>query len=289
MAIYQLDRRKLTKEEESAIEGIVRKVEKIMQSGEVKNPFTAFDFDNTLVKNDIGEAVFHYMAERDLFRDHNLLGRFAENPETRSFLEKAASAPCYGGMVFSVFQQLLQADKEPVAAELLVQSLSKYKRSEVEGLVQLTLKSEGQELGKRNLYGFEVAKGIQLNPATIDLRERLTRDLGIYNWIISASPLVVVRHMVNTYLDSLTTGIVATQTRADYDRVFSRDIVEPFPAWEGKLGCIQHHIHPTEKPILGIGDSKNDKAMIEYSLVPVVVNRKPDFVKYAREKGMDVL
>jgi len=37
--------------------------------------FAAFDFDNTCIYNDIGEAVFVYQCENGLLRNRYLLGR----------------------------------------------------------------------------------------------------------------------------------------------------------------------------------------------------------------------
>ena len=72
------------------------------------------------------------------------------------------------------------------------------------------------------------------------------------------------------------------------DGVFQDKVIEPIPAEEGKITCVQKYIHDYQ-PILGIGDTMNDFNMLTYVQVKAVINRGNQLTDIARENGWYII
>ncbi|HEY5714035.1 MAG TPA: hypothetical protein VIT68_01660, partial [Candidatus Gracilibacteria bacterium] len=63
------------------------------------------------------------------------------------------------------------------------------------------------------------------------------------------------------------------------------EYAEPNPMFGGKVKVIQHYIHPTQRPILAVGDSVGDEKMLEYSETKVVIDHQNAVSRRAKKEG----
>ena len=84
-------------------------------------------------------------------------------------------------------------------------------------------------------------------------------------------------------------NLIGVRTCMDERATTRPELKEPVPIFEGKVECIKQFIHPTERPILGIGDSMNDCPMLEYSHLRAVVDRGNELAAKAKTNTWCIL
>src|SRR3989344_2215327 len=115
---------------------LVRKAIEERFDGTNENPFAVFDFDNTCIINDIGEATFAYLCGHELLRDRNLLG---EKDESDTYNER----------VFHTYHGLLKEGKVKAAYMLCTMVFSGFTPGEAEALALAAITEEGRRIGSK--------------------------------------------------------------------------------------------------------------------------------------------
>ena len=228
------------------------------------NGFAVFDFDNTCIINDITEATLHYLSANNLFKDKNLLNYKPEN---------------YSKDVFENYFKLLDDGKTREAYEFICKILSGFSVGEINQLVNDVLKSEGEKITTKIVWGREVAKGINLRKEAIDLMKFLKKN-EIDVWVVSSSPSALLYPALANF--NVEANVIGTNNTIK-NGFIQNTLESPLPMFEGKVECIKGLIS-SEPPIFGIGDSMNDLQMLEYCDIKAVVDRQNDLTRKAEQE-----
>lgn len=214
--------------------------------------FAVFDFDNTCIANDIGEAVLSYMARNDF-------------PDMRDDFER--------------YHALLDNGDVRGAYEFGAAALRGLSINEIDDLVRKTIEFEGRAIGEEKLFGWNVARGIAPRPKVLELIDFLQAN-GVEVWIVSASPELLVRSAMKNF--GIKAKLIGVRNVIHEGKV-TAEIEKPMPIIEDKVNCIKKFIHPIRQPLVGVGDSMNDLPMLEYSQIKAVVDRGNELAKRARD------
>ena len=238
-------------------------------AGKNTRPFAVFDFDNTCIANDIAEATLNHMARHALFNDPTIV----PGPEQN---EPQALAKT----IFQHYYRLLEAGNVLGAYEFGAKTLSGLNVLEIEALIRDVIESEGVMIGRSELFGAKIAKGLATRPAVIGLISDLQKQ-GVEIWIVSASPRLLVAEAMKHF------GIMANLIGVRHvikDGSITSELEYPLSVMGGKVDCIKLFIDPTVRPLIGVGDSGNDLPMLEYSIIKAVVNRGNSLSKKAEDE-----
>lgn len=235
-----------------------------------EKPFAVFDFDNTCIVNDIGEAVFAHLCRNKLLKDRAIL---------------PSGDGEYHERVFKHYYALLEEGDIVTAYLLAAQVLSGFTLEEIGSLVSETLVSEGTEIQKTELFGIAITKGIRVRPEIPEMFDFLQEN-GIAIWVVSASPEATVRAAMQYF--NLPGTAIGLRNETD-GAVLTADIKTPYSISDGKIDCIQTSIDPVQRPVFAIGDSMNDFPMLEYSRSRAVVDRKNELSRIAAARGWPAL
>ena len=234
-------------------------------------PYAVFDFDNTCIMNDVGEASFAYLCEHNLFK-HKL-----------ATIESLRGDTPYNEFIFTHYYQLLEEDKVAEAYALCVQVWAGFTANEVAEITAKIIAQEGTEPTTRTLFGIEIAQGLHTKPPVYELLEYL-HEANIRICVVSASAEPAVRAAVAHFLPTIPCEVVGLATIQDEHGVYTDEVREPRSTYEGKVACIKKFIEPTERPILAAGDSLNDEAMVRYASIGVIAKENS---KLATVEGAD--
>jgi HAD superfamily phosphoserine phosphatase-like hydrolase len=241
-------------------------------SGVDAKPFAVFDFDNTCIVNDIGEATFAYICGHELLRDRTLLGGKDESGN-------------YHERVFRTYHALLEEGKTKAAYMLCAKIFSGFTPGEAEATALAAIQEEGKKIGSKMLYDIHIERGLVRNEKAMALMEHL-RAHGVNIWVVSASPEPSVRAAMRHF--GIEAELIGVRS-ALRGGVFASELEQPMPIMEGKVDCIEKYIDAEHIPLLGIGDSMNDLPMLELSNIKVVVYRGNELSRVARERGWYVI
>ena len=240
---------------------------KIPEAG--NQPFAVFDFDNTCIINDIGEAVFAYLCRNKLLKNSDLL---------------AGDAPVdgeYSERVFRHYYNLLEQGKTREAYIFCAQVLAGFTPAEAESLVRTVIESEVKNLSTTELYGISIAHGLVVRHQVLQLIDFLeSKNVSI--WIVSASSEIAVRAAMKHF--RIPGNLIGLKNKIQ-DGVFTSALEPPLSILEEKVTCIKTIIDRNNPPLLAAGDSPNDLAMLELAMIKVVIDRGNSLVKKARSRG----
>jgi len=214
--------------------------------------YAVVDFDNNAIVHDCAEALFNQMA---------LHGDLSSKD-------------------FKRYYELLDAGNLEAAYLFCARTLRGLSPAEVHALVLRALADEGLEIGATELFGRTIAKGIAPRESVVTMSHRL-QSCGIEVWIVSASSGLVVRSTMS-YFDIEATGVIGIRNGINAG-ILTGEILKPFSIGMGKVACIRKFIHPTVRPLLGIGDSMGDYPMLQYSRLRAVINHGNPLTKIAME------
>lgn len=235
-------------------------------------PFAVFDFDNTCIINDIGEATFAYLCGHGLLRDRKLLGEEDNSPE-------------YHARVFRTYHGLLEQKKHRAAYMLCARTFSGFTPGEAEAAALAAITEEGVRIGSKIVYDVHIERGLAPKRKTLELMEFL-RKKGVRIWIVSASAEPAVRAAARHFgVEAEVLGVRCARK----DNMFTSELEEPIPMFEGKAKCIRTYIDSTRAPLLAVGDSMNDLPMLEAAHIQVAVDRKNELTHLAHTQGWFVL
>ena len=234
-------------------------------------PFAIFDFDNTCIVNDVGEAVFSYMCRNKLLRDTNLIGAYEGD---------------YHEAVFKKYHELYGGGKIKEAYALNAAMFSGFTPQEAEEIARVGIEAEGSEIGEAELYGSKIAHGLALRPQVMELM-RLLQLNGVRIWVVSASAEIVVKVALK-HFDIAVEDLIGVRAVIE-EGIITRELESPMPIIEGKVDCMRKYIDPTQAPLLVIDDSTTGLPILETADIKVVVNRNNALTKEAEKRGWYLL
>jgi phosphoserine phosphatase len=239
-----------------------------------KPPVAVFDCDGTIIKGDIGEAMFYYQIEHFLLRvnpaniwlDHpkreeldNLYTQLATlSPERRTHDRRFVSLAEM--MLEWYFDQLIEGKTEKACSDI-VRLFAKFSEHEVMNIAAATFNEEMSSPPSFRKFGKHSApKGIRYIKESVELLKRL-QQFGFDIWAISGSnkwsvqpvfePLGIPRdHIIGIDLQ------LASNT-------FSAKVQPPVPVLEGKVAALQ--AVTDDPPVLVVSDSMYDVPLFEYA------------------------
>jgi phosphoserine phosphatase len=250
---------------QNKLEPIYKNVAGLIKKSE--QPFFAvFDFDNTCIVNDIGEATLAYMARNNLFKDKNLLKGKFEN---------------YSKAVFENYYKLLDNGRIEEAYQFASKILSGFSVDDISSLANKVIEFEGKNIGTAELFGRKIAKGIKPRSQTIELINFL-KDNKVAVWIVSASLEILVRQALKHF--DIEANLIGVRNIVIEGKTTS-ELKKPLSIIGGKVGCIKKFINKERKPLLGAGDSINDLPMLEYCEIKAVVDRQNELSEKAKQNN----
>ena len=251
-----------------SLEAIQQKLQKTAQGS-----FAVFDFDNTLIISDTGEAVLMYLARNGLFKDTQLLpGEFA-------------NAKSYGQAVFSHYHDLLDKNEIWQAYQFCTKVLSGFTPAQVGEITRQTLEFEGTQITEEELFGRKIHRGIMPRQNATELLKMAANE-GITNWVVTSSPQLAVKAAMDYF--GIKANIIGV-CNVENNGVLTQELKTPTPIREDKVTAIKAFIDPKIPPVLAVGDSMNDQWMLEYARERAVVGNNEKLITLAKEKGWQVL
>ncbi|MFH1173934.1 MAG: haloacid dehalogenase-like hydrolase [archaeon] len=194
------------------------------------------DFDNTCIVNDIGEAVLAYVCRH----------KFIARPR-RQFLH---------------YYALLSRGQHWHACAHASKILAGFSVRKVRAITRACIAEEGATLGKTTLFGKRICTGITVRASIRRLMHKMQKR-GVPIWIVSATAQHIIDVAAKEFFSDVqlhTIGIRMKEKRG----VLTKQLIRPVPIRSGKVTCIKHYIGK-EKPLLAIGDSRGDLAMVSYA------------------------
>ena len=254
----------------SSIREVLEQIDKLDLSNS-KFRYAVFDFDNTCIVNDIGEATLAFLCENKLLRDDSLL------PD-----KDFSNSSEYHRAVFRHYFHMLDENKIEEAYRFIWECLSGFSVEEINNMVERVVHFEGEVLTKRKLLGLTVHKGLTARNGIAELFT-YTKKKDIEIWIVSASSDYIVRQAFEIFFPNVKARCIGTENIIK-NNVITSNIVYPLCALERKVDYIQSRIHKSIKPIFAVGDSINDKAMLEYAELTIVIDRGNSLSEYAKKQ-----
>ncbi|MCW5851661.1 MAG: haloacid dehalogenase-like hydrolase [Anaerolineae bacterium] len=243
-------------------------------------PFAVFDWDQTVIRHDIGDALFLHQIEALGFAlDHDefwtvldpsdvtlreqaaLLRELADDtradhPTFHALREAVLVGFLRSGLLdpqegFPWQTRLLTGMSEAQIADLTRQAMQK-------GLTA-PLGRRHFQAGGQTLHFHE---GLRPYAEILDLMRQLEAH-GIAAWIVSATNIWAVRVMAEA-LGVAADRVIGMRTQVIDGKITANLDGEAVATW-GKVKAIQRTIHPTHRPVLVAGDNITDLPMLEYS------------------------
>lgn len=266
-------------------------------------PVVVFDFDNTVIRGDIGRAFFDWMALHDRFRfdaavwqalpddkreaireAHQSLQQLpaaerADSAELQRFRKRmhraywslchdTDPAQCYPWQV-RFYAGYTPDAVRAMAAEVFAAELKR------------PLGSEPIRAGDDDPAPAITSTGIRLHPEILQLME-LLKTHGFELWVVTAGPQWVVQGAA-AHLPLEAERMIGMRTVLA-DGELTTEMAEPPTFREGKVAAIEEFIG--RKPLLVVGDSWTDAEMMAYGQHAVLIDRGyADLKKKAFDSG----
>ncbi|GEM_PF-1173660 len=224
----------------------------------VTRPIAVFDCDGTIIKGDIGEAMFFNQFEQGLFRvspadvwpdypEKNTLDRLFREMKSRD----AQAAIEFAKLLLDWYFGQLKQGKTAKACSDIVRLLSGFSVEEVRTHARETLNVDlHSPVAHRSLGGYSLPKGIRYIRETVDILRRLV-DSNFELWVISGSNRWAVEAVFSPFgvpTDRII-GIEAIETGG----ILTSEIREPVPVLQGKVEILRKLL--PNRPEIVLSDS----------------------------------
>jgi phosphoserine phosphatase len=233
-----------------------------------------FDCDGTVIKGDIGEAMFYHQIEQFHFRLNPAL-LWPDHPHRKELgksYQQLALLPAderrrnpafepFARMLLDWYVNQIAGGQVAKACADIVRLYAGFTRKEVRALAETAFLEElSTPFSERPLGGRNSKRGIRYLQEAVDLLE-LLRENGFEIWAVSGSS----KWSVEPVFDRL---------RIPPERVIGIDLEErdglltgmpvlPIPIRENKIHALR--MHQTRPPVLVASDSRNDIPLFGYS------------------------
>ncbi|MCB1189522.1 MAG: HAD-IB family phosphatase [Leptospiraceae bacterium] len=230
----------------------------------------AFDFDNTLIKGDLGEAVMLSLLENGLQKlDKNFEIHFRDRLNAkRLWDEKDTFQEELTDYIWTEYQYLMESQGLEVAYRWSSFLFSGWTKAELQSITRTVWNSKL----KNNVY--------------TEMYE-LIRFLLQNNWqayIITASPTWVIQEVIEEF-NLPGEHVLGMNLKLNDLGVATEEIIEPFTYGKGKVECLSKVCN--EQPDLSFGDSENDLPLLKSAKLKGILIDKgnPALVKQCEDIG----
>ena len=230
-------------------------------------PLAVFDCDGTVIRGDIGEAMFYRQIERFQFR-RSPADVWTEHPErerlgglfgTLAPLDDAARRAHgafdeFAGMLLDWYFDGIAAGRVAGACADIVRLLAGHTVEEVRAIARATFAEElASPFGTRRLGNRDLPRGVRyLGESVALLRALAARGFDV--WAVSGSNVWSVEPVFARL--GVPPGRVIGIALAEAAGVLTDTVVQPVPIREGKVGALR--ARTAAVPLLVASDSKND-------------------------------
>jgi phosphoserine phosphatase len=267
-------------------------------------PYAVFDWDNTCLAGDLGDAFFYGACRRAALplREEAIWNVLTPSEEREALYAAWQAVASQAGNVnqaaLAAFRwqmarsfRLLAQRIHDWAYAWQTQALAGLTPSQVEALTDLIIEEESRRpLGHEVLPAPDgrreaelIPQGLRLYPQMAELRRRLEMA-GIISWVVTATSEIIVRAGAHR-LGFARERVLGTRSQLADGRITGQ-IKETFACGPGKVELIRRYIHPTQRPVLVVADGLTDRDMLEYgSDVRLVIDRGVPGLKERAEAG----
>ena len=232
-----------------------------------RSPCAVFDCDGTVIKGDIGEAMFYRQIERfhfrrspaDVWPDHpqkGLLDSLYRKLGGMTETGRGASAEfgAFADLLVSWYVDQIAGGQVIKACADIVRLLAGYTPAEVRGIARATFEDErAAPLSTRRLGSRSLPRGVRFLREGRDLAGELIRR-GFEVWAVSGSNRWSVEPVFET-LGVPPDRVIGLEMEVR-EGVLTTEEVEPVPIREGKIAALR--LRTPAAPLLVVSDSKND-------------------------------
>jgi HAD superfamily phosphoserine phosphatase-like hydrolase len=194
-----------------------------------------FDFDNTLIHGDIGEAIFAGMIK---------------NNKELNYSWKEYNMNIAEGNTVLAYKKLI-GTYENLNREIILSYTENFFDFESSELEYFSFIESGK---------FHSVPKPMLNRIMFDIILKL-KSIGFSIYIISASSDISVKCLGNKLFDIPKENIFGMKNETNEDGILTANIIEPAPCFEGKAELYNQFISD-KKPLITAGDSENDVAFM---------------------------
>lgn len=256
----------------------------------------AFDFDNTCIRGDIGEAVFHRTIDRlDVPLGPDVLALLPDEQGGAALREAVAALGPVGARDLTSeparrARYLLRVAYERLEEHVGVREAYAFVVQILAGLTPAELEARATAIFREGLARamaverlhppeglkgppVEVLRGLRGRAAVVDLA-RAARARGARVLVISASAEWIVRGPARLLLDAPPTDVQGVRLAVDAAGALTTTVVEPFTYAEGKVAAIE--ALTGGPPALAVGDARTDLEMLASSTVAALVIDRGD-------------
>lgn len=206
----------------------------------------AFDFDNTLIKNDFGETVMNSLIEENLSYLKEDFSQFFSDTKKASeiFANRFQNPNAFKSLILNEYSYLLENQSTEIA----------YRWSSFifSGLSEIEQKEFTRKVWTNEINSTETSS-VKIFQDMINLIE----FLQLHHWkifIVTASPETIIREVANHFL--IDPKHVIGMNLEIENGIFTSKIIEPYTYGIGKVNALQSRFGLTAD--LAFGDSEND-------------------------------
>ena len=237
-------------------------------------PGAVFDCDGTVIRGDIGEAMFYFQIEHFLFRqspaeiwaDHpgrdilqRLYARLKDLPDDRRRTDSEFDD--FAGILLAWYFDQIDGGQVIKACADIVRLFAGYRPSEVRAIAHDAFESEiHAPLGTRRLGGRSVPQGIRYIQESVELLSEL-QSRGFTIWPVSGSNRWSVESVFQR-LGAAAERVIGIDLAIEKG-VFTGKAIDPIPIRQGKIDALKQRT--ATAPLLVASDSKNDIPLFLYS------------------------
>jgi phosphoserine phosphatase len=260
-------------------------------------PVAVFDCDGTLIKEDVGEAMFRFQVENFLFRESpaEIWTDFPRRQELQTYYDSLSRfqphiraednrMAVFSEMLYSwYFGQLAQGNTEKACSDI-VRLFSGFTQDEIQEMAADTIRLGRTLANSEREDDSRIPQSIRYIIEVCDLL-RWLKELEFDVWVISGSNRWSVAEVCRPL--GLAIGHVVAIDLISENSFCTSRIIEPVPVLEGKVESLKALGVP--RPLLVISDSVYDLPLFQYShglkvLVPTSTTEEDFFSTIPEEK-----
>ncbi|MCE9501445.1 MAG: haloacid dehalogenase-like hydrolase [Leptospira sp.] len=242
-----------------------------------KRGIAAFDFDNTLIRNDFGEALMFSLIEDGLEKFSGDFGlHFRDKKKAISIWEKKNTDR-------ASFFEFILAEYSFHLKNLGVESAYRWTSFLFSGWEKNEMMHYARKIWNRNLNSD--------SPASVKpykQMQNLVSFLKFNGWdvfIVTASPAWIIEEVSSDFL--IDPGSVIGMNLKISANKNTPEIIEPFTYGQGKVRALSAHIGRV--PDLSFGDSENDLFLLESAKIKGILLDKGDLDFQEKCRSLDFL
>jgi HAD superfamily phosphoserine phosphatase-like hydrolase len=222
--------------------------------------FSVFDFDNTIIKNDFGEAVMNRILKSGLLKLNSTTQDFFRDREKAGKLIESKS--------FSELENLVLDEYEFQLNQFGLEAGYRWSSFIFSGFTELEMKQLAREVWASELSS-KSESSVKPYPEILDLIEFMQNNSwNVY--IVTASPAWIIE-AISINVGIRPENVFGMEMELIEGGINSSQIIEPYPCFSGKTLILKQNFN--EQPDLAFGDSPNDKELLLYAKNSIFIDR----------------